>query len=32
MIQSAAKRNTKWRVWRFAMATGVCDGYTTVLT
>lgn len=32
MNWGAAKRNTKWRVWRFAMATGVCDGYTTVLT
>lgn len=32
MTRGAAKSNTEWRVWRFAMATGVWDGYTTVLT
>ncbi len=32
MTWAAAKSNTEWQVWRFAMATGVCDGYTTVLT
>lgn len=32
MTWGAAKSNTEWWVWRFVMATGVCDGYTTVLT
>ncbi len=32
MTWGAAKSNTECQVWRFAMATGVRDGYTTVLT